>query len=370
MTSSTVIRSARLLAALMVSSGAYAQVPTYSLKLVEVNSIPIVGHGVTAFTVAPGDQLTAKIYLRDWSPDGQMAAAVQAELDSSSFDSGTSGTIRPVGYETTTLRGEANNANAFFTSSDPQFIHYGKQTVSFVDSTKVVPGYRWISVAFGKVGPISKQDGTEAYIGTVKLAVSKDAAGTFTLNLTGGSDHCGILDFSGQGVGQIDVEGMTLTVGKTRTRCWIASSNPQCDSVDARTPTRQAPGLDRISLRMSDDASAVTASDFEITSTHGQAPRIKRLSAKGKHVMLMLDRPLPAEAWTLVTHTPSGTSTRLGRFYGDVNRDTTCDSQDLSDFLARLNRQGTAPLRSGDLDGNGAVNAQDILLLLSLIDAP
>jgi len=86
--------------------------------------------------------------------------------------------------------------------------------------------------------------------------------------------------------------------------------------------------------------------------------------------MLVLDRPLPADSWTSITHTPSGTTTRLGRFYGDVNRDTTCDSNDLADFLARLNRQGTAPLRSGDLDGNGAVDAHDVLVLLALTGTP
>ncbi|MGB0715477.1 MAG: hypothetical protein ACPGXK_06345, partial [Phycisphaerae bacterium] len=93
------------LSVIFVSTG-FGQTPTYQIRVKEINSTPIIGSGAAAFEVAPGDRLLFEVTLRDWSPSGEMAAAVQAELEDISYNSGEAGWIRPVAYDVTTLRGE------------------------------------------------------------------------------------------------------------------------------------------------------------------------------------------------------------------------------------------------------------------------
>ena len=49
-----------------MAAGAMGQTPTLSLELVEINSIPICGGGVTRMTVAPRDLLIDMVFVRDW----------------------------------------------------------------------------------------------------------------------------------------------------------------------------------------------------------------------------------------------------------------------------------------------------------------
>ena len=59
----------------LCAAGVQAGTTTYSFRAAEVNSIPIAGDGVARMVVAPGDLVTVEVFLRDWSPEGQMAAA-------------------------------------------------------------------------------------------------------------------------------------------------------------------------------------------------------------------------------------------------------------------------------------------------------
>ena len=165
---------------------------TFSLAVKEINSIPVVGDGTAAMTVSPGDIVAVSIYVRDWSPDGEQASALQAEIDPSSYTSGTAGSIKPVAYDVTTLRAQANDKNAFLDLKNERFIHYGRHAISFVQTNSVDPGYRWISVVVSPIGPEARQDGKKYYFGTLKLYVSKDARGTFEIKFTEGVEQTAI----------------------------------------------------------------------------------------------------------------------------------------------------------------------------------
>ncbi|UCG88241.1 MAG: hypothetical protein JSW71_06760, partial [Gemmatimonadota bacterium] len=142
------------------TAAAMGQTPTLSLELVEINSVPLCGGGVSRMTVAPRDILVTKVFVRDWSPNNEEIRAYQAQLDHDSFTSGTAGSIYPVGYQTTTLSGLQNLKNAFIDLTDPKYVHFGEQAVALANSGQTAPGYRWLSVLVMDGGPVSRQDGT------------------------------------------------------------------------------------------------------------------------------------------------------------------------------------------------------------------
>ncbi len=72
--------------------------PVFSIEAFEVNSVALKNGPTAKITVAPGDVITAKILVRNWSPQGQKLRAYQAKLDPAGYKSGTAGTVLPVGY--------------------------------------------------------------------------------------------------------------------------------------------------------------------------------------------------------------------------------------------------------------------------------
>jgi hypothetical protein len=69
--------------------------PMFSIEAFEVNSVPIKNGPTAKITVAPGDVITAKILIRNWSPQGQKLRGYQAKMDPAGYKSGTTGTVHP-----------------------------------------------------------------------------------------------------------------------------------------------------------------------------------------------------------------------------------------------------------------------------------
>jgi hypothetical protein len=348
------------------------QTPTFSLELAEINSIPICGGGVSQMTVAPRDVLTAKVFLRDWSPNGEELRAYQAEVEHLSFTSGTAGSIKPVAYEQTTLLGYHNLRNAFIDQTDPGLAHAGEQIIAFGDTDSVVPGYRWMSVVFRDGGPICRQDGIKHYTGTLKLVVSKDAKGTFTLELVPGKERSGLRTPSGQAIEPVNVESLTLVISDGPRPVWISSSNPPAGSNDARAASSatggQCGGWDEIELVFSAEPPALSAGDFTVEDGTASPPKITKVKADGQNAKLLLSRAITHGAWTTITHTATGTGTRIGRFPGDVNGDGVADARDLPLLISGLD--GVVPLQPyrTDLDCNGSSGVSDMLWFIALLN--
>ncbi len=354
----------------LLAATAAGQVPTFSMRLTEVNSMPIAGQGVQRMVVAPGDLLTIEVLLRDWSPDGVVCAAYQAEMNHDSFTSGSAGSIKPVGYDVTTLSGKANTKNAYIDLTEPSFVHKGEQTVAFVDSDTVLPGYRWMSVLFRNGGPLCAQDGVDHYCGTLKAYVSKDARGTFTYAFTPGLDETGILELNGQAVSPVETEALTLDVVANDRPCWIAASTPSSGAVDARSAKMLGTGAWKaVDLAFSSDTTGISAADFTVTDGTANSPTVITAKANGKNVSLKLSKPVTADAWTSITHVASGTVVYLGRLHGDVDSDGSRNMNDLRRLIDVLNRGSFIQLYHCDVDGSGRVNAADMLELVKLVTA-
>ena len=352
----------------LLASAAMAQNPVYSLELAEINSVPISGGGVSEMLVKPYDILVAKVYLRDWSPGGEELRAYQAELNHSGFTTGTSGSVRPIGYQSTTLQGYQNLKNVFIDLIDPAYVHGGEQAIAFADTDQESPGYRWISVLFKNGGPVSRQDGTKYYCGTLKLVVSEDAEGTFTIGLWPGLESTTLRTPEGNWIEPLDLEPLTLTVVSGERPAWISTSIPTHGSVDARSLSPDGDGGWKVvELTFSAEPGPMGNGDFTIEDGSGAPPQITGVESSGKAVKVEFDRPISSMTWTTITHNASGTKMRIGRFPGDVNNDGIADSHDLSALIEGLNGIVDLPAYRVDVDGSGVAAAPDVLRLIDVL---
>ena len=350
---------------------AFAGEPTISVRLAKINNTSLIGNGVSRFEVAPGDRLQFDFFVRDWSPEGQTAGAVQATLDPKSFTSGSAGSIYPIAYESMAAKGESNTHAVSIAHTDPRYIHFGMQKVAFIDTVNPERGYSWVSMISERTGPVSRQDGREFLLGSVQSLVSGDAAGTFTYSLVEDTAMNNIITLDREPVSGIEREPVTITVKKDPMRTWMLSSTPSWGSVDAVDPDR-SPGISSLAIRFNRPVDSPGASDFQITSTEGTAPAISAVEANGRQAKLKFSGPLPSNTWTCVTHIKSGTFVKVGRMHGDADQNGHVDHLDLDHMIAELNRggpQGLAPAQ-GDLNHDDRISAGDVLHLLSLIRHP
>ncbi len=356
--------------ACLIAAAAEAQTPTYSLEAVAVNSKPVPGGPASRIDVAPGDVLTVKIFIRDWSPNGEKLRSYQATVDSTTFTSGAAGSIRPVGA----AAGGENPTNAFIDEADPTYVHKGRHTIPLTQTG--TSDYVWITVLFdGEEGPISAQDGTKRSCGTLNLAVSPDARGTFTVSLSQDSGKSLIVDPANQKIEPLSFEPLTIEVRDLGTWVRIDSSDPPNQAIDARRldPSKGSAARgawDTIRLAATGDTSGLGPDDFAVTDGSSEPPRIRRITAEGSQVTLLLDRGITPGAWTTVAHKASGSSTRIGCLPGDVNNDGQADARDVPALIEALNGTATLPIYKTDIDGDGTATARDLARLIDLLAGP
>ena len=194
-----------------LAGSALAQEPTFSVEAVELNSVPVPGAPVSQVAVLPGDILTVEIYIRDWSPSGEDLAGYQAQIDPTTYLSGTAGNIQPVNYETTQKTRSGNKENCYINRKHPGHVHAEYEHLPLVDHRS--KGYRWASLVLGgEKGPISDQDGSQYYCATLKLQVSDNAQGTFTVSLMEGANQSGLRDSNGRPILPVQIEALTIVV--------------------------------------------------------------------------------------------------------------------------------------------------------------
>ncbi|MFQ5413150.1 MAG: FG-GAP repeat protein [Phycisphaerae bacterium] len=154
----------------------------------------------------------------------------------------------------------------------------------------------------------------------------------------------------------------------------IVSSDPPDGAIDARQPSEpdgsNADGWDAIAVTFTGDTSALTPADFVVTlDPPGAAPSITEVSAAGDTITLTFDSFIPVAAWTIVTHTESDTSVRIGYLPADVNNDRMSNANDILALIDALNGVGE-PLAAyqTDIDRGGASNPNDILRTIDLLN--
>lgn len=350
---------------LCMAPGIPAQTPTFSIEAAEVNGTELPQGPDSEVTVSPGDIVTALIFIRDWSPNGEKLRSYQATLDSDTFATGDAGTVQPVGY------GNPNNTtNSFIDESRPDYIHHGLHTLPVADTS---PGsYRWIDVLFNaEEGPVSKQDGRKYYCGTVRLQASADAHGTFKLALATNPSSTLIVDPANAVIKPLALEPLLVQVEADSGWLRIQSSDPPNHSVDARAVAKRGTtcAWNSIRLKSSGDASGVTADDFVVDDGSDRPPRIQDFQANGSTVELRLDRGIAPYRWTKITHRPSATSVRIGCLPGDVNNDSVTDGRDLLALVETLNGKNPGPVHRTDIDNDGKLGSQDLARLIDILEA-
>lgn len=181
-----------------------------SLEAVAINGHPVGDQSPVHIAVFPGDIITTEIYLRDWSPVGELLVGYQASLLPDSFASGKSGFIEPVQYEALQKSGAENVDNSFIDEDHPRYVHGGLKAISLPDTRS--EGYRWMSIVLQGTGPKCAQDGKRFYGATVKYEVSTNARGTFSLELNSHPDFSGMQKADAGPILPVNFETLTVKV--------------------------------------------------------------------------------------------------------------------------------------------------------------
>lgn len=184
--------------------------PTLSLAAVAVNGKSLGDRPMVQITASPGDIITAEVYVRDWSPNGELLSGYQAALLPVSFATGEKGFIEPVQYDALQKTGAENPDNAFIDDRDPRYVHNGLKTLSLTDTRS--EGYRWMSIMLQGKAPKCAQDGNRFYCATIKFEVSKNAEGTFTLELDSHPDFSGLRKADASPIDGVQFEALEVKI--------------------------------------------------------------------------------------------------------------------------------------------------------------
>ncbi|MCH8147116.1 MAG: hypothetical protein IH987_03870 [Planctomycetes bacterium] len=203
-------RLAVIFGILTASSLAQLPMPTMSLEATAINGQPVGDQPISRIAAFAGDIITAEVYVRDWSPNGELLSGYQAALLPSSFSSGKSGFIEPVQYETLQKTGEENLENSYVDDDHPRYVHLDMKTLSLADTRS--EGYRWMSVTLQGKPPKSEQDGQRYYAATIKFEVSPNAQGVFSLELDSHPDFSGLRNATAAPINPVNFEALTIKV--------------------------------------------------------------------------------------------------------------------------------------------------------------
>lgn len=355
---------------LLISSAAAQTKPaTLGLKAVKINHEQLAPSS-DAIVAGPGDEITAHVVLKGWSPGGEKLRAFQATLSHEGFTSGTSGSIKPVNYDPALEKEVENGTNAFIDINQPQFVFHGLQTVAIVDTLSF--DYRWLGVAVDNDLSILCPDAEkDFYGGTVKLKVSDDARGTFTIGFVEADWATVMNDDKNVSIIPMTYGSLRITIpddGAIPPR--IAGSEPPFAAILAyQPPAGFRPSFD---LYFNVDVSGLSPADLQIDDGSTDPPRIVGVVPAAKTVTITLDRPLRPAAWTTIRHTPSGTITRVGSLPGDVDGDGALSAADLTALLSAAGAPAADLLAQyqTDINADGAFDLRDVLRLVEVLNGP
>ena len=352
----------------MFAGLAVAGNPTFSLRAAAVNDVAIPDGPVGELSVRPLDIITVEIFARDWSPDGETLRAYQAQMDEPSYSSGSSGWIKPVDYDKLQEEKVENKENAFLDRDDPRYIFQGAQNITLVDS--IAAGYRFAGVLVsGDDVRLSQQDGRVLYCGTLRMGVSADARGNFTIRLNIDEGASSMRAQQNKRIIPLDYEDLTVHVLERTLR--IVSSTPPDHAINARyKASDKTARWGRLEMTFDGDASMLTPSDFLIQDGSAEAPMVKGIRATGSVATLQLDRPLNPRRWTAVIHKASNTRIAVASLPGDVNGNGRTDGQDLVALVEGIGKGAADPIYRYDIDGDGRSDVRDALRMLDIFATP
>ncbi len=399
--------SQRLIFTWLVAGTALAQDPTLSVLVAErhgkIFSPP------TASTIAlPGDVLTLEIRGRCWSNGRSVLDPFTApslrgftlQMDLASYSSGATGSITPVDFAKTNSEAlcgpcggpplvtcPGNAANAYIDSTRVDYVFQGRAGFAGVQTTTCA--YRFAGALFCTPSDCPTVMGfcpldDQKYLGTIRVQVSANARGLFSICLDGGRDGRGfplthlLAESPGARIEPLRLECAAIDVVPAACDLSIVSAVPANGAIDARQPhdpfDATPQGLQAMEVAFSGDVKCVTPAHFEVSKVGvGAAPAVIEATPLDRHtIRIEFDFLLPPKAWARVTFNPwSGvakrTSTCVGFLPGDVSGDGAGGSADVGSLRACLDSPGTCDLYQSDTDRSGFTTPQDIVRLVDVL---
>lgn len=153
----------------------------------------------------------------------------------------------------------------------------------------------------------------------------------------------------------------------------IVASYPPHRSIDARQPMdlngANPQGWRDIELTFSGDPGPLTPADFTVTATSGAAPGISSISLAGSNMAVVhLDAPIPAGAWTRLTHNAGAGEVCLGFLPADASGDGVAGPIDILRIIDCLNMVALCTTWQSDIDRSGLATPADVLRLIDLLN--
>ncbi|MEK6674692.1 MAG: hypothetical protein AABZ47_03450 [Planctomycetota bacterium] len=338
-----------------------------------------------------------------------------------SFHSGSSGNVLPKDYATTTgingrvcfptfsgLPGDDNFANVFISQSHPDYM-FGQSgsSICIVQSNDCLHRFSCTRFSGSTPAGFCPPPGTHdpyKYAGTLVLQVSPDATGVFTVCLDDTNrppDGTMPPDFLDDGpensflvpytenpvettarIAPVEFSCLTIAVPTPECDVTINSVNPTNNTIDGRQPhalndAATAQGITSVDLTYSivnnpggtNPPPCLSTGAFALASTSGTAPSVTSVTALTPNsVRLNLNRPIPAGAWTTITHDDDSGLTKfcLGNLPLDVNSNRTANADDVMRLVDCLAGTQSCSLVQGDTNRSGALNVGDIVQAINL----
>ena len=153
----------------------------------------------------------------------------------------------------------------------------------------------------------------------------------------------------------------------------INNSDPANCSIDARQPTEPdgsgVYGWDKVELVFDFAAGEITPAGFTVSLLPGPGtpPTITEVVAFGLSARLTFDTPIPPGQWTCITHDDSGAQVCLGYAPGDADGDGEVEAADIVTLVDCISGVTTCDLWQCDLDQSGRCGAADLLRGIDLL---
>lgn len=327
---------------------------------VNPNSVP---PGGMTQSVTPGEALVVQVFIGNTSPSPLIGYQVTMDCQ---YSNGIQGSI-------------SNFAEPLIDTENPAYVFGGITNFTTVDPGDCAAGAspRIVGAAFA-AGPVVT---TPKYMGEFTVQVSANAIGQFEvlpidnkgIDPCGGS--CGTFLRTGtianpQPLSFI-VDGLTLDAGGASIS--ILSSTPPNGAIDARQPSAitgaNPTGITSVVLHFNGPTAGLVAGDFQVsTDPVGETPSITQVNSNGNDATIVFNTFIPPGAWTRITHSVSGTSTRIGYLPADVNGDRTSGPVDILAIIDSLNNVTPRPIYSTDADRSNFANPADILRVIDLLN--
>lgn len=155
----------------------------------------------------------------------------------------------------------------------------------------------------------------------------------------------------------------------------VVSSEPPDGAIDARQPSdpdgSNPDGWSSVQITFSGSVAGLEPGDFSTSELGGDgiAPGVASVTEVDTDtVEVTLTGAIEPGAWTTVTHVASGTGVQLGYLPADVDGNATSVAQDLLVLIDVINGVTSRPDYATDVDRSGLTGASDVLREIDLLN--